>query len=67
MRKRSKKWPIPYFHPFRVPKYIGGVRHSAECYLRELAEKGILMIRKEKAEDYLLDPDISRCFVRNIG
>jgi hypothetical protein len=37
IRKRNKKWPIPYFQPFRVPKYIGGAKHNAELYLRDLA------------------------------
>jgi hypothetical protein len=67
IRKRNKKWPIPYFQPFRIPKYLGGVKYSAELYLRDLAEKGILMIRREKAEEFILDSEISRSFVRNIG
>ncbi len=50
IRKRNKRWPIPYFQPLRIPKYERGIKHDAEMYLRELTEKGILMIRREKAE-----------------
>lgn len=65
IKKRNKKWPIPYFQPFIIRER--GPKQKAEIYLRELAEKGILMIRRQKAEEYLIDPDISRTFVRNIG
>lgn len=67
IKKRNKRWPIPYFQPFRIPKHERGSKYNAELYLRELAEKGILMIRREKAEEFIQDPDISRHFVRNIG
>jgi len=67
IRKRNKKWPIPYFQPFRVSKHERGTKYDAELYLRELAEKGILMIRREKAQENIIDPEISRNFVRNIG
>lgn len=46
IRKRNKKWPIPYFQPFRIPKHERGPKYNAELYLRDLAEKGILMIRR---------------------
>lgn len=67
VRKRNRKWPIPYLQTFRVAKHEKGGKYRAEVYLRELAEKGILMIRREKAEDYLLESEVSRGFVRNIG
>ena len=67
IRKRNKRWPIPYFQPYRVPKHEKGQRYNAELYLRELAEKGILMIRKEKAESFILEGDLTRGFIRSIG
>lgn len=67
IRKRNKRWPIPYFQPTRVPRNEKGSRSNAEAYLRDLAEKGILMIRREKAESFILDPNLTRQFVRSIG
>ena len=34
IRKRNRKWPIPYFQPLRIPKYERGPKYDAEIYLR---------------------------------
>lgn len=63
LRKRKRKSPILYFHPFTCLK--GDKRCSIENYYRELASKGTLMVRREHCKNY--EEGILRAFYRNIG
>lgn len=63
MRKRKRKSPILYFHPFTCMRT--DKRNHIENMYREMAAKGVLMVRRDKCLNY--EEGILRAFFRNIG
>jgi hypothetical protein len=64
LRRRKKKSPISYYHPFLCVNKNDKRRYVEEIY-REMAGMGTLMVKKENCKDF--QDGATRYFRRNIG